>query len=132
MMRSSSVWLKRTACEKAVFCYGEATPTKGDNMAVLVEQVFPEVTTVQLLDDVTAEMGVHENPPAGAIVHVHFMRDGRTHIVDVWESSEAYDTFVRDQLRPAFVKVAERQGINLEGQHPETTVTEVATVVRGK
>lgn len=99
-------------------------------MTVLLEQVMPEGVTTELLDEVTDQMGVDQNPPQGFIVHVHFMRAGRAHIVDVWASQEAYETFRQERLMPALGKVAESRGVTLEEQ-PLTTFTEVARVVTG-
>ena len=62
-------------------------------MTVLLEQIMPEGVTIEFLDEVTAEMGVDENLPDDFVVHVHFMRDGRAHIVDIWDSEEAYAAF---------------------------------------
>ena len=97
-------------------------------MAVLLEQTMPEGVDVAMLDEVTTEMGAAENPPAGMIVHVHFMENGRARVVDVWESAEALETFRQNRLMPAILKVAERRGIQMT--QPQTSVTEVATVVR--
>lgn len=97
-------------------------------MAVLLEQIMPEGVDVAMLDEVTTEMGVEANPPAGIIVHVHFMENGRARVVDVWESAEALETFRQNRLMPAIQKVAERHGMQMA--QPQTNVTEVAAVVR--
>ena len=78
-------------------------------MVVLIEDVFPEGMTVELLDAVTDEMGVDANLPPGGILHVHFERDGRAHGVDVWDSVEAYEQFVEATLLPAMGKAAGRK-----------------------
>lgn len=100
-------------------------------MPVLLEQVMPEGVDVSMLDEVTAEMDAHNDPPAGLIVHVHFMENGRARIVDVWESAEAFDQFAEARLQPAIGKVSERRGITM-GAQPETSIAEVATVVKGR
>lgn len=97
-------------------------------MAVLLEQVMPEGVDVAMLDEVSTEMGVDTNPPEGLIVHVHFMENGRTRVVDVWESAEDLETFRQNRLMPAIQKVAESRGIQMS--RPETNVTEVASMVR--
>lgn len=99
-------------------------------MAVLLEQVMPEGVDVAMLDEVTTEMGVETNPPDGMIVHVHFVENGRTRVVDVWESAEALETFRQNRLMPAIQKVAERRGMQMA--QPESNVTEVASLVRGR
>jgi hypothetical protein len=99
-------------------------------MAILVRQIFPEGTTIEFLDEVTEAMGVRENYPPGGVVHVHWLEDGRVHGVDVWDSAEAYHTFVNERLLPAAGKVAEGHGLSMDGVGPEETITEVATMVR--
>jgi hypothetical protein len=101
-------------------------------MAVLMNQVMPEGVNVDLLDEVTAEMGVDKDPPNGLVVHVHFEENGRTRIVDVWDSVDAYETFARDRLGPAMGRVAQRHGLSLDASMREPSVVEVASVVRGK
>ena len=59
-------------------------------MAFLLEQVMPEGVTVKFLDEVTDEMNIEAHLPGAFVSHVHFMRDGRAHIVDVWHSKEGY------------------------------------------
>jgi hypothetical protein len=54
-------------------------------VAVLIESVFPAALTIEVIDAVTDEMGVDAQLPAGAIMHVHYEKDGRVHGVDVWE-----------------------------------------------
>jgi hypothetical protein len=98
-------------------------------MAVLIEQVFPSEVTVELIDAVTDEMGVDGNLPSGSVVHVHWVKDGRVHGVDVWESLDAYQLFVESTLVPAMGKVAAAKGVELTGG-PEQTVTEVHRLVR--
>jgi hypothetical protein len=91
---------------------------------------MPEGVDIAMLDEVTKEMGVENDRPAGLIVHVHFMENGRARVVDVWESQEQFESFAQQRLQPAIQKVAERRGISLESQ-PETSLSEVASMVRG-
>jgi hypothetical protein len=100
-------------------------------MAILVENVFPVGVTIALLDAVTDEMGVDAKLPPGGVMHVHFEKDGRAHGVDVWESAEAYQTFVESTLMPAMGKVAAAQGFDMtKGGPPQTSITEVHRLVR--
>lgn len=42
-------------------------------------------------------------PPAGQVLHVEGPMDGGgTRVVDVWETPEAFETFIRDRLAPVF------------------------------
>jgi hypothetical protein len=100
-------------------------------MAVLMEQVMPEGVTTKILDEVSEEMGVEQNKPDGLVVHVHFTEDGRTRVVDVWESAEQLEKFRQERLLPAIQKVTERNGLSMDAP-PQTSVTEVAGIVRGR
>jgi hypothetical protein len=100
-------------------------------MAVRVENVFPVRVTNELLDAVTDEMGVDNEIPSGAILHMHFEKGGRAHGVDVWDSVEAYQQFVQSTLVPAMGRVASARGLDpsMIGE-PEVTITEVHRLVR--
>ena len=75
-------------------------------------------------------MGVDAEIPPGAVMHVHFEKDGRTHGVDVWESVEDYEKSVESRLMPAMGKVAAAQGLDLSKLGgPENTITEVHRLV---
>ena len=100
-------------------------------MAVLIESVFPAAITIEVIDAVTDEMGVDAQLPAGAILHVHYEKDGRVHGVDVWESAEHFQTFAESTLQPTMGKVAAAHGVDLsQAGEPEMTVTEVHRLVR--
>jgi hypothetical protein len=100
-------------------------------MAVLIEDVFPAAITIDLLDAVTDDMGVDNNLPAGAVLHLHYEKDGRAHGVDVWDSIEAYEQFVESTLMPAIGKIAAERGIDLsQAGEPEVKVTEIHRLVR--
>jgi len=101
------------------------------DMVVLIENVFPVGVTNELLDAVTDEMGVDAKLPPGGVVHVHFEKDGRAHGVDVWDSVEAHEQFVRSTLMPAMAKVATARGLDPSKMgEPEVTITEVHRLVR--
>jgi hypothetical protein len=102
-------------------------------MTVVMQQTMPEGTTTELLDEVTQLMGVETNPPAGLVVHTHFVRDGHVQIMDVWDSEAAYADFREHTLAPAMQKVASEHGMDLsQGQEPETVVSTVSGLVRGR
>ena len=99
-------------------------------MAILVELVFPAAMTIEVIDAVTDEMDVDTRLPAGAILHVHYEKDGRVHGVDVWESAEAFQTFTESTLQPTMGKVAAAHGIDLSAAgEPEMSITEVHRLV---
>jgi hypothetical protein len=102
-------------------------------VAVIMQQVMPAGVPIDMIDAVTEEMGADASPPDGMIVHTHFEKDGRVHIVDVWESADAHQSFVETRLMPAMAKVAAARSFDLEAAGPpETALTEVHRVVRGK
>lgn len=100
-------------------------------MAVILEQVMPEGVSLQMLDEVTDEMNVDQDPPQGFLVHVHYEQDGKVRIVDVWDTEAAYETFRETRLLPAMQTVLQRHG---EGQppQPDTSITPVHRLVRGR
>ena len=98
-------------------------------MAILLTETLPESVTMEMVDAATVEANAKADPPAGLIVHVAYAESGRVHIVDVWESLEAYEQFGRDRLGPAMAKVS-GQSVMHSGE-PETAVVELHEVVRG-
>jgi hypothetical protein len=102
-------------------------------MTVVMQQTMPEGMTIEFLDEVTRQLGVLSDPPEGLIVHTHFAEGGRIRIIDVWDSAQAFDTFRDGRLMPTMEKVAADAGMDLtQAPQPETTVTEVAGLVRGR
>ncbi len=99
-------------------------------MAVILQQTMPEAVPVDMLDEVGVEMDIHNDPPKGLVVHVHFSENGRTRVVDVWESVQDIEAFRNERLMPAIQKVAARRGVSLDTQ-PESSVIEVAEIVYG-
>lgn len=71
-------------------------------MAIVVIQDFE--ATRDEYDQVDAKIG--EGTPEGAILHAACdLGDGKLRAVDVWESVEAYQSFVQDKLIPAIAEV---------------------------
>ena len=102
-------------------------------MAVVMIMTLPEGVPITMLDDVSKEMDVDNNPPDGLIVHTHSEVDGRVQVVDVWESAEAHQKFEVDRLGPAMGKVANARGLDMsQFGEPKMTMNEVHMVVRGR
>jgi hypothetical protein len=101
-------------------------------MATILEQVMPEGVSLDMLDEVTDEMGVDGNPPDGMLVHIHFEQDGRVRVVDVWDSREAYEAFLDARLMPAMQAVLRRNGVEEAPPQPETSMAEIHRVVQGR
>jgi hypothetical protein len=101
-------------------------------MAIIHQQVMPEGTPIEMLDEVTEEIGADENPPAGLLLHTHYEHAGRVHIMDVWESVEAHEKFGQERLGPAFQKVAAAHGLDpSQGGQPEESNIAIHRLVRG-
>ena len=102
-------------------------------MTVILQQTMPEGMTLEFLDEVTREMGVDTDPPAGLIVHAHFEEDGRVRVVDVWDSQEAYESFAETTLMPAMQKVAAGRGMDMsQAAQPATSLLRVHGLVKGR
>lgn len=109
------------------------TEPRGVDIAIIVKQVMSAAVPMDMIDAVTEEMDVDNSPPTGMLVHTHYEQGGQIHILDVWESAEAHETFVESRLLPAMGKVAAAKGFDLAAAGPpETVVTEVHRAVRGR
>ena len=94
-------------------------------MAVAVIQEFPiegDDRTTTNYDAVQEALGARDNPPPGGIVHTAgFDEEGGVfRIFDVWESREAWESFLNDRLMPIVAPMLE-QG----GRPPTTRVYEL-------
>ena len=59
---------------------------------------------------VLRELGLSSRPPAGQVLHIEGpIEGGGMRIVDVWESQDTFEAFVREQLAGAF----QRAGLEL-------------------
>jgi hypothetical protein len=89
-------------------------------MALLIRGEIP--ATADQYDQINRQLGVSDgNLPEGLISHVAAgpTDGGGMEIVDVWESQQAFDAFIQNQLMPA----VQALGFELQGQEP--TVLEV-------
>jgi hypothetical protein len=92
-------------------------------MAVAIRTTdFPEGIGTEMYDGVNAAMDIANDPPAGLIFHWAGEVDGKWTITDVWENSQAYETFRNERLFPAIRQVS---GMD-PADAPQTTVTEFA------
>ena len=72
------------------------------------------------------ELGLGGKPPAGQVLHVEGPMEGGLRVVDVWESQEALDAFVRDRLMPAI----QRLGIAFPENFGPTAVWPVSAILK--
>ena len=94
-------------------------------MAVAVIQEFPiegDDRTTTNYDSVQEALGTRDNPPAGGLMHSAGFDEqaGVFRIFDVWESRDAWETFLRERLMPVVEPMME-QG----GRAPDTRVYEL-------
>lgn len=102
-------------------------------MTVVMQQRMPDGVPIEMIDEVTARMGVNDDPPAGLVVHVHFEQNGHVHVVDVWNSEQELEQFRQNRLMPTMEKVAAEHGMDVSQMpQPEQTITEVREMVRGR
>ncbi len=75
-------------------------------MAVGLRLKFREGRQEQY-DAVHGKMDVDANPPAGMIFHSAGPIDGGWGVIDVWESRDAFDTFVGTRMQPALAELGD-------------------------
>jgi hypothetical protein len=85
-----------------------------------------------VLEAVSAEMGVRENPPPGLVAHVMTETADGVHIVDIWDSREQFETFQDERLMGAMGKVMAAKGIPMPDAPSEPKITEAHDLVRGR
>ena len=102
-------------------------------MTVIMQQTMPEGTTLEFLDEITQQMGVEADPPAGLVVHTHFADHGHVQVVDVWDSQEAFEQFQETRLMPTMQRVAAEHGMDMsQAPQPDTTFMTVDGLVKGR
>ena len=82
-------------------------------MATVMQMHWREATPEQY-DRARAQVGWDRDVPDGAKLHVSGFGDDGLHVSDVWESEQAFNTFMEHRLAPAI------QEIVIQGQ-PEVT-----------
>jgi hypothetical protein len=83
---------------------------------------IPELSSEESAQ-IIADLNLGGKPPKGQIFHAEGpMEGGGTRVIDVWESPEALDAFLRDQLGP----IVQRRNIPL----PQPTIWPIATLLR--
>lgn len=84
-------------------------------MAVVMQMTWSGVTTGQY-DAARKVIGMDTTPLAGCLSHVAWQQDGALRVVDVWESEQAWTTYLHDRLLPGIHQVGTLQG------QPQVTV----------
>ena len=83
------------------------------------------------LEAVSADLGTHDNPPDGLIVHVATATADGVHVTDIWESTAAFERFRDDQLMPSMMKFMAEHNMNMD-EAPQPSLDEAFDVVRGR
>jgi hypothetical protein len=83
-------------------------------MATIMLMHWREATQEQY-DTAREKVGWDRDVPPGARLHVSGFADDGLHVVDVWESEQAFNDFMQQRLQPAIAE------IGIEGQ-PEVTL----------
>ncbi|HEY4990492.1 MAG TPA: hypothetical protein VFC16_06655 [Nakamurella sp.] len=82
------------------------------------------------LEAVSADLGTHDNPPDGLVVHVATATADGVRVVDIWESQAAFEKFRDDQLMPSMQKFMAEHNMSMD-QAPSPRLDEAFDVVRG-
>ncbi len=72
-------------------------------MAVLMELEVP--ATAEQYDAIDKAVDVRGNPPEGFIAHSAQDAGGTMHVVDIWESADAFGAFAQSRLGAAIAEV---------------------------
>jgi hypothetical protein len=78
-------------------------------MAVLMRMQWDGVTPEQY-EQAKQVVKWESEPAPGGLYHVSAFSEGRVYVVDVWESAEAFQTFVETRLMPGV------QQVGIQGQ----------------
>jgi hypothetical protein len=99
-------------------------------VTILLEQHLPVPRA--MIEQVSSQMDVRGNPPAGLLIHIATEEAGGVHIVDVWNSQADYDAFAESRLNPAIASVAAANGMAIPADGPSPTFTEAFDLVVGE
>ena len=83
-------------------------------MAVVMEMWWKEASLEQY-EQARDLVGWERDVPDGAVFHVAWMGDDGFHVVDVWESEDAFNAFAEQRLMPVV-----KGEVGIEGD-PEVT-----------
>jgi len=72
-------------------------------MSTVMSMEWTGITQDQY-NQVMRALDLDKNPPAGAIFHVAGFKAGTLHVLDVWESQQAFEKFQKDRLAAAVQK----------------------------
>jgi hypothetical protein len=79
------------------------SPIKEADMSTVMLMEWAGITQNQY-SQVMRNLDLDKNPPTGGIFHVAGFTAGTLHVLDVWESQQAFETFQKDRLNAAVQK----------------------------
>ena len=91
---------------------------------MIVMQMRWDGATPEQYDKMAAKLDWEGNPPDGGIQHVAWFDEGGMNVVDVWESEEAFNSFIQSQVMPAV------QELGIPGQ-PDVKISQAHAVNEG-
>ena len=82
--------------------------------------------TQETYEQVSAEMGTEQDPPAGLIVHTAADVDGAWQVIDIWESVGAKERFEQARLMPAISALYGPEAASLAANQPDSVMYEAS------
>jgi hypothetical protein len=79
-------------------------------MAIVEISYLPDGVGKDMYDSVSAAMDTANNPPAGGRVHTYVELDGRSMVIDIWDSPESAERFREERLIPAIKSIVGEEG----------------------
>ena len=92
-------------------------------MAIAVIARIPSKKAYETINEKLSGSNRPTESPAGNIIHTAGEGPNGFCVVDVWESREAFETFMNDQIMPAM----QETGMEMQGAQPE--IIELVTVL---
>jgi hypothetical protein len=92
-------------------------------MAIGTITRFPQGVGAEQYDAVTEKMDFGNEPPEGLIFHSAGELEGRFQVFNVWETSEHFERFTRERLRPAQVAILGEERV---AAMPDAEIVEIA------
>jgi hypothetical protein len=72
-------------------------------MSIVMSMEWSGLTQDQY-NQIMRALDLDSNPASGAILHVAGFTAGTLHVLDIWESQQAFETFQKDRLMAAVQK----------------------------
>lgn len=86
-------------------------------MAVVMNMHWPEVT-VELYEEALRLVNWENEPAEGGKFHVAWMAEDGFHVLDLWESPEAFQKFAAERLMPGIAELGMTTEPHVEMSQP--------------